>query len=717
MLVNARNTSLLFSLTLSISLKAALPELSSLEPLEFDEDSQRLVARGDARLDFDNTRIRADRISYYQNYSLADADGNVTITRDGNRLIADRLSYDGQESSFAVDVLRTGQWPYYISGVSAGGTNEDVQIQGATIYYGEPSTFGLSVDSDEVNYVNGDEGEYVSMDSATFRLGSVPVFYLPGYRHYLSNTPYLLDANAGQDSSLGYYFQTTTLFPVTPWLRAGANLDYYTARGLLAGPTAQYSYNSSTQSIVGAISTGAINDLGSSSERDLDILDRQIDSDRGFAEWRHKHHIGERFTATASLSYWSDSEVTRDFRDDIYNQNERPDNFAEAVYAGDNYLVSAFGRFNVNDFQLVQERTPELRFDLLPIPIFNTGAYHQASASYVHLSEDYDDVEPLLTVDSEADRYDFNYRIERPFLLTDWLTFTPLAGARFTQYENQESGTYFLSTGTEIDDSYSRDIYELGFDLEARAYANYPTINQTWDIEGLRHLVRPVVRYRYYSTPDDGDEIAAIDRETFDLQRPILDLSDLRNVDEISDTHLVRLGVENLFQTRAEGYGSRTLAELNFYQDILFERDLSYDGDDEDTFNATWVELVLTPAPWLKFDLASRFETETLTLEELRTRTTITSGEVWSIGLSTDFLNKSIDQYRLDFVYRINERYSFLTDVNFDSDAGKFTKIKVGLRTRLGNTWEVIYAITFREGDSRESDVEFQVQLHLANDE
>jgi LPS-assembly protein len=698
-------------------LKAALPELSSLEPLEFDEDSQRLVARGDARLDFDNTRIRADRISYYQNYSLADADGNVTITRDGNRLIADRLSYDGQENIFSVDLLRTGQWPYYISGVSAGGSSEEIEIQGATIYYGEPSPFGLSVNSNKVNYVDSDEGEYVSIDGATFRLGNTPFFYLPGYRHYLSDTPYLVDLNAGQDSSLGYYFQTTTLFPITPWLRAGANLDYYTARGLLAGPTAQYTYNSSTQSIVGAISTGAINDLGSSSERDLDILDRQIDSDRGFAEWRHKHHIGERFTATASLSYWSDSEVTRDFRDDIYDQNERPDNFAEAVYAGDNYLLSAFGRFDINDFQLVQERTPELRFDLLPIPIFNTGAYHQASASYAHLSEDYDDVEPLITTDSEADRYDFNYRIERPFLLTDWLTFTPLAGARFTQYENQQSDTYFSSTGTELDDSYSRDIYELGFDLEARAYASYPTINKTWGIDGLRHLVRPVVRYRYYSTPDDEDEIATIDRETFELQRPLLDLSDLRNVDEISDTHLVRLGVENLFQTRAKGYGSRTLASLNFYQDILFDKDISYDGDEEDTFNATWVELVLNPAPWLKFDLASRFKTESLTLEELRTRTTITSGEIWEIGLSTDLLNKSIDQYRLDFVYRINERYSFLTDVNFDSDAGEFTKIKVGLRTRIGNTWEVIYAITFREGDSRESDVEFQVQLRLARDE
>lgn len=718
MLANARNTFLLLSLTLSISLSAALPELSSLEPLEFDEDSQRLVARGDARLDFDNTRIRADRITYYQEYSLADADGNVAITREGNRLIADRLSFDATESIFSVDILRTGQWPYYVSGVSAGGTTEDTTIQGATVYYGDPGSFGLSVHSNKVRYANDESGQHVSMDGATFRLGSVPFFYLPSYRHYLGDTPYLIDLNGGSDSELGYYLQTTTLFPLTSWLRAGANLDYYSKRGLLAGPTAQYVYNSASQSISGALTTGYIDDQGDASERKFDNLSRPIEAERGFAEWRHKHSIGERFTATASVSYWQDSEVTRDFRDDIFNENQRPDNFAEAVYTGDNYLVSAFGRFRPNDFQLVQERLPEVRFDLLPIPIFNTGAYHRASASYVQLRENFDENVPALTLEGESDRVDLTYRIERPVTLTNWLTLTPLAGARFTNYSNQQIDPFFLSApANTVDSSFSREIYEVGFDLEARAYASYPTVNETWGIDGLRHLVRPVLRYRYFSDPDDVNEIAAIDRQVFDLERPLLDLSDLRNVDEISETHLVRLGVENLFQTRAKDYGSRTLAALNFYQDILFEKSLRYDGGEEDTFNASWVELVLNPAPWLKFDLASRFKTESLTLEELRTRTTLKSGEIWELGLSTDLLNQRIDQYRLDFIYRINERYAFLTDINFDADQGNLTRVRLGMRTRIGSTWELLYALTFREDAQRESDVSFDIQLRLARGE
>ena len=128
--------------------------------------------------------------------------------------------------------------------------------------------------------------------------------------------------------------------------------------------------------------------------------------------------------------------------------------------------------------------------------------------------------------------------------------------------------------------------------------------------------MRPALRYRYYSDPNDVNEIAAIDRQVFDLKRTLLDLSDLRNVDQITKTHLVRLGVENLFQTRSKDYGSRTLAELNFSQDVIFDKNLRYDGEGEDSFNATWAELVLNPAPWLKFALASRYKTGSITLEE-----------------------------------------------------------------------------------------------------
>ena len=519
----------------------------------------------------------------------------------------------------------------------------------------------------------------------------------------------MVDFNVGSDSKLGQHLQTTTLFSLNSWLRIGANIDYYSERGILAGPTSQYVYHSPTQSIRGALTTGYINDKRDLSDLKLDSLNRPIEQNRGFAEWRHKHNYGERFATTASLSYWEDSEVTRDFRDDIFNENQRPDTFIEAAYAGDNFFLSFFSRFRPNDFQLIQERLPEVRLDLLPTKFSDTNIYHRASASYVKLREKFDGNIPVLDFEKESERVDLTYRVERLFKLKDWLTLTPIAGARISNYSDRKA------KNISIKKEYSREIFELGFDLEARAYASYPTINETWEVDGLRHIVRPVVRYRYFSDPDTFNKIAAIDRQVFDLNRPSLDLSDLRNVDEISDTHLVRLGVETLFQTRANDYGSRNLAALNLYQDILFKKNFSSDKTTQDTFNATWVELVLSPAPWLKFDLASRFHTERIALQELRTRTALKSGGVWELGLSTDLLNERINQYRLDFVYRINERHDLLTDINFDAEKGDLIRARLGVRTRIGSTWELLYALTFRESARRESDLSFDIKMQLTN--
>ena len=704
-------------------LKAALPELSSIEPIEFDETAQRLIARGDARLDFQDTRLSADRISYYKQFGLAEASGNVAIMKEGYRLIADRLNFEMQENVFSVDSLRTGQWPIYFTSEEAGGTVENSLFENITVYHGEPHFLTPSISSRRMEYFDK-EGGILKLGATTFKIGKVPFLVLPGYEHKIrSGSPFFIDTDFGNRSELGTYFQTTTLFSVRSWLRLGANLDVYTKRGVLAGPTAQYLYSTKTQTISGALSTGYISDQDDSPN---DVNNEPIDPERGFVKWRHQHHIGERININAVADYWSDSEVIRDFRQDYYRRNQQPDTFVEGVYAGNNYLFSAFGRFRPNEFQLIQERLPEVRFDMLPVPVFKTGAYQRFSTSYAHLREDFDPVVPSIEKESSSDRFDLTYRLERPTPLADWLSFTPLVGARFTHYENQEfDPTAFSifnvgsgitpSPADSIASSYTRDLYEFGFDLEAQAYATYTTVNRTWDVNGLRHLLKPVLRYRYISDPGSENEIAPIDRTAFNLNRPLLNLSDLRNVDTIPKTHLARLGVENLFQTKAKSYGSRTLAALNFYQDILLERGTRYDGDEEKAFHATWVELFLNPAPWLKFDLASRFKTDTAMLEELRSRASIISGEIWEIGLSTDFLRDQIDQFRIDFMRRVNERISFIADARYDLETNQFTRTEFALATKLKNTWTIIYAVVFRQDAVREDDVQFSVRLNLSD--
>ena len=74
-------------------------------------------------------------------------------------------------------------------------------------------------------------------------------------------------------------------------------------------------------------------------------------------------------TLAAQFNWWKDSEVVRDFRPRAFFPVQEPDSFVEAVYGGENYFVSAFARVQPNRFHRVQERLPELRFDLLPLAL------------------------------------------------------------------------------------------------------------------------------------------------------------------------------------------------------------------------------------------------------------------------------------------------------------------------------------------------------------
>ena len=83
--------------------------------------------------------------------------------------------------------------------------------------------------------------------------------------------------------------------------------------------------------------------------------------------------------------------TVRDFRPDIYDENQNPDTYLEAVLPNDYFYASAFARFHPNDYQNVQQRLPELRFDLQPTELGKTGIYQHFNASYALLREETSD--------------------------------------------------------------------------------------------------------------------------------------------------------------------------------------------------------------------------------------------------------------------------------------------------------------------------------------
>jgi LPS-assembly protein len=507
------------------------------------------------------------------------------------------------------------------------------------------------------------------------------------------NDPFLsyMDATMGYRGSLGAYLGVSALIPVADGLKLGGGTTYYSKRGVLVGPAGKYDANMGGQEIWGNFDAGYIHDTG---DRLQDVLSRPVRKDRGYVHWEHHQNVRENLSINGNIDYWSDSEVVRDFVQERFVGIQTPDSFLEGQYTQNNYIVSLFTRFQPNDYIRVQQRLPELRFDLLPTSIGH-GVYERSSASIAILREEDVSIYP----ERKSDRFDFYYGLERPITPTDWLTFTPVAGGRITHYARAENGK----------DNYTRVLGELGFDAALRTSGVFEYKNARWGIDGIRHLMTPRVSYRYIPDAEKGRRyIPQIDRTVFTTYLQPLGLGDQRNIDELTGTNTLRLGLDNMFQTRNPKYGSRDLLMFNIAADLRADRQPG-----QKTWSEVHTEAIFTPAHWLQVDVYESFSPYSMRIRQLNTGIRIVDGDLWSVRLGNRYLKGDTQEYILDGHYRLNEVYHPFARFHYDVRQSRFVEQTVGFRQVINNLWSIDYTVSFYSGRRRESNFGFSVRVNL----
>lgn len=695
-----------------------LPELSS-DKQEFDSENNELVASGNAELSHGDILVRGDKIIFAQDESTLKVREGATLTKGGFRVMGDFADYNYFEKSFLSEDFKMGSYPIYMTGSKVGGTLDHVVVEEGRLYFQEPDPFAINLEAEKIELL---DEETLQMENVTFQVGNVPVFWLPYYEQNVKDdSPFRWKADVGYQKNLGAFWQNKLLLRVVPDVKLGANLDGYSKRGFLGGPVGEYDWKLDDDTWQkGSFDTGFIYDTGSAGERGVDVLGRPIGHSRNFIEWRHKGEIDGMIDITSTLSWWSDSEVTRDFRPGLFIDNQIPDSFAEGVLRGDNYLLGVFLRYQPNDWEVIVQRFPEISFDLLPTQIFETGAYQRLNADFVHLVEK----DPTGVINElESDRLNLFYSITRPTELADWLTATPVVGGMVTNYAQTVNNS----------GSYTRVLGEVGIDFEATAVGTWDYNNEFWEIDGLRHIFRPVLQYRYIPAAQSGNTlIPQIDRQAaFETYLEPLELGDRRSIDDLYETNAIRLGFENLFQTRyKDGYGSRDLVELDIYEEFRFTtapaQTVNVPGlpantviPAQDTFSDIYTELTVNPAYWLQLNFFNRFDPEKLTNRQVSSRVRFQDAEEWALTFGNDYVQDlpgtPINQFVVEADYVINDRNLVRALWRIDAELSELTEQYYAWRTRLGNSWDVEFQVGYLQGATRENDLQVRVRIDLLN--
>ena len=664
--------------------------LVSAKKSDINFGTNETIYTGDARLTYGELLLTADEIRYNDATKIAVATGHFNLTYGRQRLVANQGSYNLATRELHVRDLRLGEFPIYLSGDTVDGTLDELVFTNATIFFRENAGYTPSIRARHLTYA---KGKIVRAEGLSLGLLGGHFISFPHFEQSL-NAAYVsyLTGRGGYRGNLGAFAELGLHVPVTEGVRLGGDVGLYTLRGVMAGPSGRYQRTSEGRSHDGFFRSGYIYDLGD--DRKTDVLGRPVPRNRSFVQWEHRQRAGEHFSLNGRFNYWSDSEVLRDFRSKEFYPVQQPDSFLEAAYAGNNHAFSAFARVHPNRYHRVQERLPEVRFDLLPTAL-PLGFYEKFTASAAVLQADAFGAEPS----HRTNRLDACYGLERPIAPTPWFAFTPVAGGRVTHYTDAIGGR----------ENYTRTLGEVGFDAQLLASGTFDCKNPIWEIDGLRHLIRPKLSYRYAPEAGDGRAyIPPIDRRVFSTYLQPLSIGDSRNLDDLTALNTLRLSLANTLQTRGATYGSRNLASLNFAADYRFDRPAG-----QRPLSDIYTEFTLTPTPWLRWEVFHRVDPHSPSQQELNTALRIVDQEWWSVRLATHYLKSDYHEYFLEYRQRLNEVFDVTGLWRYDARNHRFNEQSYGVWQRLGQTWAVKYEVSFFNGPRRESSFALNIEVEL----
>jgi len=648
------------------------------------------VVTGHARLVYGDVVLTADAIRYSAATNLATATGNFVLTSGKRRLVADRGTYNLATRAISVRNLRLGEFPVYLSGDTVEGTLDELVFTNATVFFRENAGYTPSIRAQKLTY---SRGKIVRAEGLGIGLLGGHFLNFPHFEQALDSAfVSYVSGRVGYRGNLGALAELGLHIPVADGVKLGADVGLYSARGVMAGPSGTYARADADGFVTGYLRSGYIYDAGGN--RGTDVLGAPVPHHRSYLEWRHQQKAGDHLSLNGQFNYWSDSEIVRDFNHKEFDRVQQPDSFLEAAYTGDNYVFSAFTRVHPNSFHRVQERLPELRFDLLPIAL-PLGFHELFAASAAVLQADAFGSEPKL----RTNRLDACYGLGRTIAPVPWFALTPVAGGRVTRYTDARGGK----------DTYTRTLGEIGCDARLLASRTFDYQNEVWEVDGLRHLVEPKLSYRYAPKADDGRAfIPPIDARAFSTYLRPLSIGDSRNIDDLTALNTLRLALDNILQTRDPAYGSRNLASLSFAADYRFDRPAGTRA-----LSDIYTELALTPAPWLKWSVFHRFDPHALTQQELNTALELVDQEWWSARLATHYLKNNHEEYFLEYRQRLNEVWDVTGIWRYDARHSRFNEQSYGVWQRLGQTWTVKYEVSWFNGPRRESSFALNVEVEL----
>jgi len=561
-----------------------------------------------------NTDIYADYAQYNTTTHEVELKGHVRIYRDLSLYLTEHGFYNTDTKKIRAINGRTESQPYFLTG-------RDVNSISDNGYFIRNGTFTTddSAKSDfhlHARKIRVYEKDRVILQYVTAYVGNVPVFWWPYMYESLSDT-FSFTISPAYLSSWGPSLLTQVMFPITDYVKARLQLDYFGRRGAAIGfnPVIDYGKDKESQA---RIKTFYIDDQNPDINQTAEVR-QDVPASRYRLSLENRTNFTDDIYAIANLTKLSDPYVMEDYYPGEFRIDPVPDNVIAVIKTNPVYTITAIERYQANDFFTTTERQPEVVLDIKRTPLFGGPIFYEGETGFANLRLQFPESSGFKNYGT--DRFDTFHQLTFPNTYFGWLSIVPRVGYRGTYYGKtwDLGSTVFVPptdplvpdfilpppTNTEpikfAGDTF-RSVFDTGAEASFKISRKWEDVQSRWlGLDGLMHVIQPFTDFSYVK--EDGPNplsILQFDRFEPSTQLRAIDFPQFTTIDSIADWTVWRVGVRNRLETRRDD-STMTWFELDTYFDVNFDN--PYDRTD---YSNLVNKIRFTPLPWVSFTVDSQ---------------------------------------------------------------------------------------------------------------
>lgn len=556
------------------------------DSLEYSKDSGKMIARGNAVITYQGTRILADYAEVETDAKKAYAKGHVMIFKDDEpRIQGEEIYYDFGNHTGSFPNARAMNAPWYARGDDVQQVREGVQ----KIRNGHVTSCSFEKPHYEIRAKKATLYSNVKMVmyNATIYVLGKPVFWLPYINIPLNWPDVPFQVTYGYGKKNGFSFGIVKGVTFNEHLKGKATLDWRQKRGFGGGWKQNYNYEKWAKGNIRLYWTQdkkAPTSSGRAPNGDVvnpfDLLEKR---DRGVITWRHRTDLDDKTTVLLRYHRVADPYFIQEFFENEYRSDIQPHSFVTTTRNTERYGAMVHLEKRMNNFETLVERLPEVRLDWKNQPFLKDVVFNESRVQFDNLRMFANPYAKTTNTTVRTDAY------SRWYMPLNWkdINFTPYAGYRGTEFSHQASSN----------DSKYRSIAEYGADLRTHFYKFYDVSFEKAGIEvnQLRHIMEPSVAFQGATSSVDHEKLIHFD-----------------TIDYLDDSAKVIFGLDNRLQTKRVVTGGKTervdIVSLNTYlfYDMLPSRENPHMSSAR--FSTFSNKLVLRPYEWLQYQARVEFD-------------------------------------------------------------------------------------------------------------